>query len=171
MLIGYPAALSTVPMAWEMSPMRAPGRAAAMPAARARSVVAMSATLSAGRASPTRKLIAEGDGQVEGQQVTVGECVVVGESVKYSVINGRADVVTERTAPEGGRVVDVAGLSPSLEDHRFRPAVDVQKVCADRAASFQGVQDVADQCTGLLCSGQFGGVEDLDHALARVFIQ
>ena len=46
-------------MALEMSPMRAPGPAAAIPALSARSVALIMATLSAGRVSPTTKLIAE----------------------------------------------------------------------------------------------------------------
>ena len=72
-------------MAWEMSPMRAPGPAAAIPAASARSVVLdQRLTLSGGWDSPTMKLMAASasdtapeDGEVEGQQVTVGQRVVV----------------------------------------------------------------------------------------------
>ena len=105
-------------MAWEMSPMRAPGRAAAIPARSARSVASISATLSAGLRSPTRKLIggvrddsAQGDGEVEREQVAVGERVVVRQPVQHGVVDRRADVVAERPAPEGRRVVDVAGLA------------------------------------------------------------
>ena len=46
-------------MAWEMSPMRAPGPAAAIPALSARSVASIIATLSGGCESPTTKLMAE----------------------------------------------------------------------------------------------------------------
>ena len=46
-------------MAWEMSPMRAPGPAAAIPALNARSVASIIATLSGGLTSPTMKLMAE----------------------------------------------------------------------------------------------------------------
>ncbi len=46
-------------MAAERSPMRAPGRAAAIPASSARSVAAMSATSSGDAGSPTTKLTAE----------------------------------------------------------------------------------------------------------------
>ncbi len=46
-------------MAWEMSPIWAPGPAAAIPAASARSVASISATLAGGFDSPTRKLMAE----------------------------------------------------------------------------------------------------------------
>ncbi len=54
----YPAVRHTRPTAWAMSPMRLPTTAAAMPASRASSAVAISRR-SSGRARPTVKLTAE----------------------------------------------------------------------------------------------------------------
>ena len=105
-----------------------------------------------------------GDGEVERQQVAVGKRVVVWQSVEHGVVDGRADVVAERPASEGRLVVDVTGLRPGLGDHGLGPPVDVQEVRADRAAALQRLQDVSDQGACLFGSGQFGGVQDLDHA-------
>ena len=105
-----------------------------------------------------------GDGEVERQQVAVGERVVVRQPVQHGVVDGRADVVAERPAPERRRVVDVAGQRAGLDDHGLGPPVDVQEVRADRAAALQRLQDVGDQGAGLPRSGQFAGVQDLDHA-------
>src|SRR5256885_2915600 len=40
---------------------------------------------------------------------------------------------------------------------------DVCSSDLDRAPALQRLQDVGDQGAGVLCPGQFGGVEDLDH--------
>ena len=106
-------------MAWEMSPMRAPGPAAAIPAAqRALGRVDHRDALRGPRVAHDEADggvgddPAQGDGEVEGQQVAVGERVVVRQSVQHGVVDGRADVVAERPASEGRRVVDVAGHAP-----------------------------------------------------------
>ena len=44
----------------------------------------------------------ERDGEVEAQQVAVGEPVVVRQSVQYGVVDRGADVVAERPAPKDG---------------------------------------------------------------------
>ena len=85
--------------------------------------------------------------------------------MEHGVVDGRADVVAERPAAEGWLVVDVAGQRSRLDDHGLGPLVDVQEVGADGAAALQRLQDVGDQGTCLLRSGQPGGVEDLDHAV------
>ena len=103
-------------------------------------------------------------GEVERQQVAVGQRVVVRQPVKDGVVDGGADVVAERSTPERGRVVDVAGPRSSPDDHGLRPPVDVQEARADRATALQGLQDVGDQGARLSGSGQLGGVQDLDHA-------
>ena len=72
--------------------------------------------------------------------------------------------LTERPAPKGWLVVDVAGQSSGFGDHGLRPPVDVQQVRADGAAALQCLQDAGDQGAGVLRSQQFGGVQDLDHA-------
>ncbi|MCY1541112.1 hypothetical protein D9M68_767860 [compost metagenome] len=105
-----------------------------------------------------------GDGEVECQQVAVGKRVVAGQSVEHGVVDGRADVVAERTASEGRLVVDVTGQRSGFEDHGRSPPVDVQQVCADCAPALQCVQDVSDQGACHFCPGQFGVVQDLNHA-------
>ena len=86
------------------------------------------------------------------------------QSVEHGVVDGRADVVSERPATEGWRVVDVTGQRTGLGDHGLGPPVDVQEVRADRGSALQRLQDVSDQGACLFCSGQFGGVQDLNHA-------
>jgi hypothetical protein len=107
----------------------------------------------------------QGHGQVQGQQVAVREAVVVRQPVQHRVVDGRADVVPERPAPERGRVVDVAGLRPGGEDHLPRPAVDVQQVGPDDGARPQGREDVVHEGAGGAGPADLRRVEDLDHLL------
>ena len=158
-------------MAWEMSPTRAPGPAAAIPAYSARSVALIIATLSGGFESPTMKLMAESattppleTARSSAEQIAVGKRVVVWQSVEHGVVDGRADVVAERPASEGWLVVDVTGQRSSLDDHGLGPPVDVLEVGTYCAAALQRLQHLSDQGTCLLRAGQFGGVENLDHA-------
>ena len=105
-----------------------------------------------------------GDGEVERQQIAVGERVVVRQPVQHGVVDRGADVVAERAAPEGRLVVDVAGHRSGLDDHGLGPAVDVEQVGADAAATPQRLEDVGDQRACLLRSVELGAAEDLDHA-------
>ena len=159
-------------MAWEMSPMRAPGPAAAIPARSARSVALDQ------RDALRRLRVADdeadggvgddsvqGDGEVERQQVAVGERVVVRQPVQHGVVDRRADVVAERPAAEGRRVVDVAGLRAGLDDHAPGPTRSMSSRFVPTALRlFSGLQDVGDQGAGGPGPGQVGGVQDLDHA-------
>ncbi len=70
-------------------------------------------------------------GEVEGEQVAVGEHVVVGEPVQDGVVDRRAQDVAERRGAEGRVVVDVAGLRAPLADHPVREGVEVEQVDAD----------------------------------------
>jgi len=107
----------------------------------------------------------EGDGEVEGEQVTVSERVVVRESVQDGVVDGGADVVPEGAAAERGGVVDVAGLRPGVLDHGPHPPVDLEKVGADLAAVLHAVQDVGDESAAEACSRDLRGGQDLDHGV------
>lgn len=109
----------------------------------------------------------QGDGDVERQEVAIGQMVSVRQSVEHGVVHGRADVVVERPASEGGRVVDVAGLRACRIDHVPRPAVDVQEVRADCRAALQCLQDVGDQRPGLPRTGELTGVQNLDQCDTR----
>ena len=81
-----------------------PGRAAAMPASRARRVVSMSRrSCIAGRADDDRDRrvghpAVHGCREVEAQQVAVAQPVVVGESVQHRVVHRGADDLAERAA-------------------------------------------------------------------------
>ena len=157
-------------MACDRSPIRAPGPAAAMPAASAR-CGGLDQLDAPGRAALPHHEADRGVGgdaveahrEVEGQQVAVGEPLVARTAVQHGVVDRRADVVAEGAATEGRGVVDVAGLGAGLADHLGGPAVEVEQVGADLAARAQGLEDVGDEGAGPAGAVDLGGGEDLDH--------
>jgi DNA-binding XRE family transcriptional regulator len=146
-------------MAWETSPMPAPGPAAAIPACNARSVALIIATLAGGSASPTMKLMAESATTPPLETARSSDS----RSPEHGVVDGRADVVAEWPASEGWLVVDVAGQRSGLGDHGLGPPVDVLEVGAYCAAALQRLQDLGDQGSCVLGSAQFSGAQDFDQ--------
>ena len=108
----------------------------------------------------------QGHGEVEGEQVAVGEGVVVRQTVEHGVVDRGADVVAERPTAEGRCVVDVARLGSGGDDHAARPLVDLEEVGADPTATGQRLEDLGHQGPGLPRPGDLAGVEDLDHPQA-----
>ena len=157
-------------MACERSPIRAPGRAAAMPAARARWVDLDQLDRLRGPALAddeadrgVRGDAVEANGEVEGQQVAVGKPLVARTAVEDGVVDRGAHVVAERAAPEGRGVVDVAGLRTGGRDHLGGPAVEVEQVGADLAAGAQRLEDVGHERTRAAGPVDLDWSEDLDH--------
>ncbi len=102
---------------------------------------------------------AEDHGQVQRQQIAVGQRVVVGKAMQHSIVDGGADVVTERTATEGRRVVDVAGRRPGSLDDLFGPLIDLEQIGADCGAFADGSENPSYQAPdsrarGILVGGR-----------------
>ena len=108
---------------------------------------------------------AEDHGKIEGQQIAVGQVVVVRQTVQHSVVDRRADVVAERSAPEGRRVIDVARRRPRPEDDVLGPFVDLEQVGADGRAFADGLENFGDECTGFTGKGNLARGQDFDHGM------
>jgi hypothetical protein len=128
-------------------------------------VASISATLPAGQEADGRVggHPAGGDGQVQGEQVAVGQTVVERASVQHRVVHRGADVVAERTAAERRRIVDVTRLGTRVDDEILCPGVDLEQIGTDRDPVAERPEDVGDQRAGHPRTGQLGGVQDLDH--------
>ena len=101
--------------------------------------------------------------EIQGEQIAVGKCVVMRQTVQHRIVHGSADEVVEGPAAEGRGVVHVAGQCAPIGDHLLNPAVDVQQVRAHSAADAQLLQDRRNQDASALGPGQAGLTEDLDH--------
>src|SRR5690606_30274498 len=103
------------------------------------------------------------DREVEGEQVPIREAVVAWHAVQHGVVDGGADVVPKGTAPERGRIVDVARGRTGSIDHLPRPLVNLEQVGPDPAAGLEALENVADDAAGDPRPVQLARSEDLDH--------
>ena len=73
--------------------------------------------------------------------------------------------MTERTATEGRRVVDVAGRRPGSLDDLFGPLIDLEQIGADCGAFANGSENPSYQGAGFAREGDLGGGKNFDHVV------
>ena len=121
-----------------------------MPALSADSVVAISRGLRrAARRRPRYRRVGDpavdGGGEIQAEQVAVGEHVIVGQAVQHGVVDRRTEHLAERAGPERRVVVDVAGLRPAVSDHPVGQLVELEQVDADGSLGLQRGQHLGDE--------------------------
>ena len=77
------------------------------------------------------------DREVDREQITVPQRVVVREAVQHGVVHAGAQHLAERAGAEAGVVVDVARLGARLPDHPVRECVEFEQVHSDVGGIFQ----------------------------------
>jgi hypothetical protein len=87
----------------------------------------------------------DSDRKIHAQEVSVAQCIVMGEPMKHRIVDRQADDVAERAAAERRRVVPVAGLCAALLDHPARVQLQVEQVHADRGHRRQLFEQLSDE--------------------------